>query len=403
MKLFILVIIICLSAQVAFSFPQYTLLSGNRCINCHFNVQGGALRNDLGWYSASDESLIKPEWIGLDSVFGAFKGNTLFNKKVFLGFDTRFIYNNNAYLVKYMGDQVKMFPMELTLYGGIKATDWLSANFGFNSSYFLQGSMYSLNLKQSWSASVEMQPDKEYPQLRMGYFQPSTGIRYEDHTNLVRQFIIPSKGMINRRPMVPIDYADWGAEINYYSEKWLQLTAGVHRSNNFAFQNGSIRFKQGSSFKYLDIIDSSKMAFLVKGVINEKLPDYKLNGMIGASLFSISDFWMANSFYGIGYGGIVSLLTEVCTSYKKDVQKTTNYALDLNIEASEGLVGIIGYQKGNTQIFGNAPLTADYAQWIFGVKAYLLPYIEFRPEYRLIKPGDMDSFSHYVLQFHIFY
>ncbi|MBK7412179.1 MAG: hypothetical protein IPI29_06455 [Ignavibacteria bacterium] len=45
------------------------LMSGNRCANCHVNQQGAGLRNELGWYSMMDESVIKPASVGLGGLY----------------------------------------------------------------------------------------------------------------------------------------------------------------------------------------------------------------------------------------------------------------------------------------------------------------------------------------------
>jgi len=42
-----------------YAIPQFALLTGNRCSNCHVATGGGGgMRNDLGWYSFNDVSII---------------------------------------------------------------------------------------------------------------------------------------------------------------------------------------------------------------------------------------------------------------------------------------------------------------------------------------------------------
>lgn len=71
--------------------PHYSMLSGNKCVNCHYNYSGGGLRTNLGWYSKKDIALIKPEYIKSTAAFNAIDQlNDLFKGYASFGDDFRY-------------------------------------------------------------------------------------------------------------------------------------------------------------------------------------------------------------------------------------------------------------------------------------------------------------------------
>jgi hypothetical protein len=56
----------CVGEMVA--LPQFSLLTGNKCLNCHMTTQGSGLRNDLGWYIAKDMKLLSAHTAGLEFI-----------------------------------------------------------------------------------------------------------------------------------------------------------------------------------------------------------------------------------------------------------------------------------------------------------------------------------------------
>ena len=66
------------------------------------------------------------------------------------------------------------------------------------------------------------QPNYNWPALRVGHFQPSIGMRYDDHTMLVRQTpMLPGAASL-----IAPNYAEYGAEVHYYKKLWLSQTGG---------------------------------------------------------------------------------------------------------------------------------------------------------------------------------
>ena len=55
----------------------------------------------------------------------------------------------------------------------------------------------------------QIQPSFKLPRLRIGYFQPSIGVRYDDHTAVVRQIAEGS----GPRSLIAPNYAEVGAEL----------------------------------------------------------------------------------------------------------------------------------------------------------------------------------------------
>jgi hypothetical protein len=179
MKQFIL--IVTLSFPFVFelhALPQMSLLSGNRCSSCHVNQQGGGTRNDLGWYTYRDVSALQPAKGIMEDFWGI--QDTLrdwIGAKSNIGFDMRFQYIRS----RNPESEASFFPMQFSIYGHHQFTPWL----GIEGAYNVGPIRYKG--QQSWSGSVLLQPGIDLPQVRIGMFQPTIGIKNDDHTTLNRQ------------------------------------------------------------------------------------------------------------------------------------------------------------------------------------------------------------------------
>jgi hypothetical protein len=219
LHLAIITAIFTASAGTLAALPRFALLTGTRCSGCHFNPQGGGIRTELGWSSMNEVGLIKPSSIGLDSLLPT-ETNTLWDGLVTFGLDTRF---QIAKLGRPPAAERKFIPMQLAPAVAIAPLDWLTIFGAYNFGADGYPGM------TSFDATVMIQPDITLPALRVGYMQPSIGIRQDDHTMFTRR---DAAGLGS--PIIPPNYNEIGAEINYEGLRWLTVNGGVYLPRNIA-------------------------------------------------------------------------------------------------------------------------------------------------------------------------
>lgn len=372
--------------------PQFSLLTGNRCQNCHVNQQGSGIRNDLGWYSNNDVGLLKPAWLGLEGFYEAIgESNTLLDDKLTIGMDFRM---QTAKSHKSPDAERKLFPMQAAAHASYAATEWLTAE-----------GMYSFGKKRYngqavWSASLLLQPDFSYPQLRIGYFQPSIGMRYDDHTMLVRQ--VAGNEYL---PLIAPNYADAGAEINYEGIKWITVGAGVFRADNLS--ENLVQNKDGN---LVPLVSKDDITFNGRVVFWPRLFDHAINTYIGSSYLANNDFSFATAFAGIGWTDNLALFAEYAHSDKTGSRKTDNISVELTYQLISPILLYVRAEHGKTQqSLSTLSLDNTMTQWVVGSQIFLLPYIELRPEFRLVdteqtpRLSDQYRSQRFAMQLHVFY
>lgn len=388
----VLLLAVCAAPLRLAAIPQFSLLSGNRCQNCHVNMQGSGLRNELGWYSNNDVGLIKPESIGLDGVYESIgKSNTVLSDNLTVGMDFRL---QMAKSHKSPDAERKIFPMQAALHAAYTTTDWLT----------LEG-MYSFGKKRYngqalFSASALVQPDLTWPQVRIGFFQPSIGIRYDDHTMLVRQ--IAGTDYV---PLIAPNYADAGAELAYEGIKWLTVNAGVFRADNL-----SENTVQDSTGQIYSLVSASDLTVNGRVVFWPRLFDHTLNTYAGTSLLANGDFMLVNVFAGLGWTDHISLMAEYAHSDKLGMRKTDNVSVEALYKVSEPILLYVRGERGRTlQYVADGGIRNYMTQWVIGAQLFVLPYVEVRPEFRVVdteqvcRTSDQYKSGRFTLQLHMFY
>ena len=142
--------------------------------------------------------------------------------------------------------------------------------------------------QQSWSASVTIQPSYKLPQVRIGYFGPSIGNRYDDHTLMVRQVAGPGRS----NPVIPPDFAELGMEVSYDGLKYLNLTAGIFDSKSM-----SENLVGGPSGQPIPLVDENTVSALLRAAVMPRLYNNKINTNFGASYYFNDDFSIINFFF----------------------------------------------------------------------------------------------------------
>ncbi len=384
MKL-IVAILVCVASVPMFALPQYTLITGNRCINCHVNAQGSGLRNDLGFLSTEDISIVSFKDIGLSVLEKNLTTNQLLDGKLTYGLDFR-MQSARSYLSA--NSERKLFPMQASAYMAVQPVTWVTAEGQYNF-----GGVRYIG-QQEWAASLIIQPSLDLPSLRAGFFQPSIGVRYDDHTMLVRQ-----QSGATLTPLVAPYYAEWGAEVRYNAPLWLDISGGVFSAKNLS----KLYVADTAGFARPIILDSNKMSLNGRIAFTPRFFEETLNTNIGASILNNGDFTMINSFVGIGWQDHASLMIEYMMQGNKNQRQLRSFSSELMYKVYDPLYVYVRAERGNNDNVIKGVATNKYTnQYVFGVQAFILPFIELRPEYRIIDTEEYYR-TRWTVQLHVFY
>ncbi len=338
-KLLTFLLVFALTYSMGQARAQYSILQsfGVKCINCHYNVQGGGLRNNPGWSSRSEVSLLKPSTIGLGKVFNflSSKGNTLFGDKVTFGIDFRLqnakwpagtVYDTTPNPYSSMSDITEIkgtyaferhtMPMQLTPYLLVEPVKWLGIEGMLNAAYYIDDRHYPG--QQPGAFSVNFRFNDNLPYLRVGYFQPTIGTKYEDHTLMIHRL---ANGASYARPVKPDDYAEWGAQLDYEKFSWLDLSLGLFQTKNLGGYtvNGYTGKDIANAFAKESLVDTTGLAYVGKVTIIPN-PIKNINYFFGGAVyfngpFGNTDvtkkyFLLTDLFFHLGLTEKFALMTE---------------------------------------------------------------------------------------------
>lgn len=393
---FSILIVFFMALASLLSKPSYSLLSGNRCLNCHINPNGGGLRNQLGIYSKEDASLINTESIGMNNFFSFFKNaqeKSAEEYSLYFGLDGRFqSLKWGAGSDRFKIFDRKIFMMQMTPYIAYYLFEWMSVNAQYNLAE-LTGKLY--RGQKSWSAGINIQPDFEYPMLRFGFIQPSIGRRHDDHTLLIRQ----TAGQFVAYPYLPPDYTEWGAELSYNYYKWMSATIGAFKSESI-----SENFVISKDNKNIPMVDKNKIFTLARLEFFPRFFDGMLNLNFGGSYYTGDNFNMMNLFFNAGITDKIALLTEYASTNKKDLRTTDNFLIELDYQILPSIILFARAEKAFTKELLTETYEWTTYQYVFGANLYLLPYLDIKPEYRIYDRAHVESSTaQYTLQIHFYY
>jgi hypothetical protein len=380
------------------STPQLALQTANRCINCHLSESGSGLRNENGWRTVGKYSLIKPEWIGLENLFDMTRlTNSALDGKLYFGGDVRAQFSRSLK----PESKRRFFVKQITGYGSYEATDWLYFEGGYN----FADITYKNHGQQSWTAGIVFDPFPETPKVRIGHFQPGFGVRYDDHTMLIR--IIASDN-VYANPLIAVDFSDYGIELykdvfNPTPEWIFNLSGGIFNSSNLS------KVKVNSIEGPISLTGSSNITYVLKALLSETIgmSDFT-NSYIGASILNSADFYLINTFFGINFFKRVSLIFEYSSGKKADIFSLNNFLCMLNIKVFDALYLEIRAEQAQSD-FKSLEIKNTSQQLVFASQIFILPFIELKQEFRLIDTEQMPrEFTQYkgalyYLQLHLFY
>ncbi len=397
-KSIVLVLLFLMSSTSNLSaLPQMSLLSGNRCSSCHVNQQGGGTRNDLGWYAYRDVSAFQPARGLMEDMWGI--QDTLrewIGAKSNIGFDMRFQYIRS----RNPDAQASFFPMQFSIYGHHQFTPWMAIEGAYNVGPLrYQG-------QQSWSGSILVQPNKDLPQIRIGMFQPTIGIKNDDHTTLNRQIaadwltddiLTPYSQMTLIAPY----FASPGIELGYESLHWLSIHAGVF--SNTTLNQNAVTYDTSGSLAF-----SSRIMFWPRFLENS------VNTYIGASILLNGDMSITQLMLGFGLTDRLSLSMESTlsnTSHDRSVEprnftfrpsESRSVSAELLYQIEPWLLPYVRSEYAELKQNANAE-SIIIRQFVIGAQVFLLPNVEIRPEYRIFDTYRPGMIGRWGAQLHLYY
>ncbi len=394
MKALITIVLMGIASVTAKAIPQFSAISGNRCSNCHVAPSGGGIRNDLGWYSWYDVGLISRDSSFLAPMYAIDKENTFFDGMLTLGMDAR-VQSTRAFTSP--DSKRATFPMQASLYAALTPIKAVTIEGMFNLAALRQGPNSEQRIvyagQRMGSASVIIAPSLSLPMLRVGLFRPSIGMRYDDHTMGSFGYATST----TRQTLVAPDWSEYGAEITYEGLRWLTLQTGVFGSEGLS----QVRINDGGT-QNVSAITGNQPTITARAVVWPRAFRDKLNMWLGGSVLSNNTLTLTSAFAGVGLSDHLSLLVDRTSMNLNNVIETENWTAELMYQAATWAFPYVRAERYWTDQV-NAEGTVQTNAAIIGAQIFLLPYVELRPEYRIIDTWKEGYSSRWNFQLHIFY
>lgn len=373
--------------------PQYSILQtyGAKCSACHINIQGGGIRSIGGWLSRKDYALIDPSWLGLNKFFNKLTArNSYFDDKLIIGFDTRI---QSAKWPKGPGQSERDYMiMQATPYLVFSPLNWIWVEGFYNFAYHLEKSK-RYPAQQPYALSLYLKPIEALPSLRIGFFQPPIGQKWDDHTLFVRSVIAQT----GKHYIVPDDYAEWGAQLDYENISWLSLSSGIFYGKNLSKLSA-----RNQNSNTISLVDTNSFGVAVRGML---IPEFikSFNSYTGGSFYINNDYYISSIFVGAGLSDRISIIGEYVRSEKKNSRLTLSFLTDITYQLKESLLPFIRFERSILKDKDeNKPI---YANGItLGSHIILLPSLDLLIEYRILDREHLDGYSaQWAFQLHFYY
>jgi hypothetical protein len=381
-------------SEQAQALPRMSLTAGTPCSACHVNLQGGGMRTEIGWGAMSRVGAINYEDIGVQALHEQ-ESNAWLDGRLAMGWDIRL---QMAKLGRPTRDPVSgevsapdrtVIPMQIQPYLMAAPTDWLT----LYGSYAMGPEIADgqlCNPRYAGQACFDVEAifhaGSTAPAVRVGYLQPSIGIRHDDHTMLIR-----GDAANPRIPIIAPNYAELGAELSYHPMYWLQLELGGFRVSKLA---EALAATPG-------VVEAGDLAVSGRMQLMPRSDELKLNSWLGASFYGAGDFLLQNYFLGLGRMNLATLMFEVSRSTRdaRTAHETLNGMLHLSVMPADWLVIEGRAERASSRVQGEDSTT--YA-FVAGVQFFPIPYLEIRPEYRYTRT-DEYILGQYTVQLHTFF
>lgn len=383
----------------AMATPKMALTAGTPCSACHINGSGGGGRTEIGWGSMALVGATQYENLGLESL--SYQETNLIGEEgyVSIGADVRLQVAKFGAPTDVLQDdgtfetvspQRRVIPMQIQPYLGVYPTDWLTlyGTYAVGPATF-QGKLcdptYAGQSCFAALAKAKIKPVRGLS-VKAGHFRPHIGNRHDDHT-----IMLNSSALTPRNSAIPPNYADPGAEVHYGPVPWLTIDAGGFLARNLAESIGNPK-----------LVKENAPAGLARVAFQPRLTD-DITSWLGASVFMSGDYRLENYFLGLGLLEWGALMVEAGHGVRgADVdQSDLNLMAMLSVTPLEWLT-VNGRVEQATTTDTNGNQVAQTKAAVVGLEFFPLPYIEIRPEYRVLLT-DGYGLGQYTVQLHLFY
>ncbi len=384
-------------ASKSVAIPRFSLLTGTRCSACHFDPQGSGIRTELGWEMMSQTGLAM--WGGADTS-GIPATNMLYHGTVVPGADARF----QLVRLSTTGQEL-LIPMQLTTSLAVIPTPTITAFTNINwASVYVRAVTSPTDLfgtssglypgETDYDATLMYSPGITLPSIRVGMIEPSISIRQDDHTLFTHE-----EAADQDLELIPPYYNEIGAELTYEGIRWLTVNAGIFNARNLAQIDPSVG-NITSSFDFSHPTLSARVMFW------PQLLEQGLNGELGGSILVNGSYRMINGWAGLGLADKATFYLE--GMYNKDAVNriVRNFSVLGSLELTSWLAAEWRYGWGMTEVYPGQSL--NYAtEFVAGLEFFPWPYIELRPEYRVLDKnpfyGAGTHTGQWTGQLHVFY
>lgn len=384
----------------AHAHPHMSLLAGAPCATCHVNGQGGGMRTPIGWGSMAYTGAVQWEQVGVPWLSDRVS-NEVVDHLASAGFNLRMqtarlgppqVTLDDAGAPEISPAPRETFLMQAQPYLAVTPLEWLTLYGTWNAGRetFREGDFCDTPYpgQQCFEATAIVHPGRRLPGVRVGMLQPSAGLRHDDHTMLIRQ-----DASTPRTPVMPANFADWGAEVFWQPRFWVRTEAGALSARALSDAIGDDA-----------IVSRSDPAFVARAQWLPQFgtsPGLRFTGMVGASTLSAGAFRMDNVFVGAGWMDRGALLLEAANlHYGSDADRSgRNLSAMLTVPTWEWLVLQGRLEHGHAR---RQEQTFDTLAFVGGLRVHPIPFVEVRPEYRW-QETDRFRAAQYTVQVHLFY
>ncbi|MGB9851402.1 MAG: hypothetical protein ACPLPX_00895 [Candidatus Kapaibacteriota bacterium] len=395
---FLLLELVCffLVANKLYSTPLLSIWSGNKCSKCHINPQGGGIRSEFGWKflrDASQNPIGKDEIKKIYELFDKSEywgkisfGDTLheeLSSKFAFGFDLRLqsIRSHKTEVAKR-----RFFPMESAFYFLIQPSEFFNINGQYNvGPRVFQG-------QDNWMLSANFKITDFLPEVQIGKFQPSFGVRDCDMTRFDRRIA----SVDYTSSLFPPDYSEFGLEFSYRKFEWFDFYAGFFDSRFLSYV---------TIFGDKSIVVKHNPTFTTKVVIYPQLfEDFLTFSFLGTSVLVNGNFLYSSTFLALNLFERFGVFVEYAHSSLKDTRNTNNYTLKLMYFLSRGIIPFLTFENGVSRINITAKNVWELVNQsaILGINYFPVPYFELVAEYRFFKSMENKS-TRWAFQIHFYY
>ncbi|MFN3306033.1 MAG: hypothetical protein ACK42Z_02470 [Candidatus Kapaibacteriota bacterium] len=396
-RLLILLFLFTLHCFYVYATPELSIFSGNKCSKCHVNPQGGGIRTEFGWKFIRDASHFPIGSEVINRIYSLFDKEQYWDtlhffeanqKKQFscpfaFGLDFRFqsTRSHRTELAKR-----RYFPMEFALHFLMKLQENISLNGQYNiAPIVFQG-------QDNWSASLNFKISDLLPEVQIGKFQPSFGVRDCDMTRFNRRIA----SVDYTSSLFPPDYSEFGIELSYRTYESFDLFFGAFDSRFLS---------QITIFGNIPIVLKHNPTFNAKVVFYPSIfDDFILFKYIGSSILLNGEFLYSSSYLGLNIGEFLGLIGEYVFTSLNELRKTNNIILQIYYYPIRGLIPFFVFEAGFTKLTITKESLWEINNYssTLGIKYFPIPYLELIAEYRLFKSTESSS-TRWHLQIHFYY